>query len=315
MAYGFCLKDNPHDSISLKLPYPFGDTLYTITHNNLVPENLLQAFCNAQDSSAREILSRGSKVTTRRRQYLGYHSLYNALCHKLVALGVGKNMKYASLSAKFAEIYRKSQQDLYMASIQRLVELMDEMATYRTIYARDILRQGRGKRRKMETDERMKRWLSIKIHQLRTSEGTDESVARQDGEEEEGLILTEHLEYIKNLVNLVYGQMNAWDSDWEDDAGVLDRHEELTCNDDLQVDINDVAMASALWEEESVGVYRFPDIKEVYAAAHDGKVQSPMDIDSRSGEEIDKVILMDDEIERVSWWNHSDLDPPDKEIY
>src|SRR5277367_530355 len=182
MGYGFCLEDNPYDSISLKLPFPFDETLYMITRNNLVPQNLIQTFCDVQPSSAREILS--SKYKTRRRRYLGLCSLYNALCPKLVALGVGKDMKYASLAAKFAEIYRQGQQDLYMAALQRLVTLMDEMVKDRTISANDVLRKRSGKRRKMDIKDAMKRWLAIQVRKFKTPAQNDGSFTSDNDEDE-----------------------------------------------------------------------------------------------------------------------------------
>src|SRR5271170_2571069 len=195
MGYGFCLEDNPYDSISLKLPYPFDETLYMITWNNLVPETLIQTFCDVQHSSAREILTK--KCETRRRRYLGLSSLYDALCPKLVALGVRKDMRCASLAAKFAEIYRQGQQDLYMAALQRVAKLMDEMVKDRTISANDVLRRGRAKRRKMDIDGGMKRWLAIQIRNFRTPAQNDGSVTN-DNEQDEN-VSTEQKEYLKRL--------------------------------------------------------------------------------------------------------------------
>lgn len=308
MGYGFCLNDNPHDSISLKLPSPFDATLYTITWNNLIPENLIQTFCNAQYPSAREILSeRKSKSKTRRRRYLGYYALYNALCSKIVALGVRRDMKFASMAAKFAEIYRQGQQNLYMASMQRLIALMDEMAKDRIISAKDVLRKGGRKRRKLDIDEQMKRWLAVQVHKFRKSEkGLPSSFP--DNDEDNGSVSAEQMEYLKELFERVYSKMDGWETDWECEEEVSEIHEELT-HSRLAVSVEDVARASVLWEEESTAIYRFPDIKEIYAAANDGKVQSPVDLAAMEGEEIDLVIFIDDEIEGAYSWNHRYLGP------
>src|SRR5277367_4479520 len=304
MGYGFCLEDNPYDSISLKLPFPFDETLYMITRNNLVPQNLIQTFCDVQPSSAREILS--SKYKTRRRRYLGLCSLYNALCPKLVALGVGRDMKYASLAAKFAEIYRQGQQDLYMASLQRLVKLMDEMVHDRTISANDMLRKRTGKRMKTDINDRMKRWLAIQIRNFRTPAENNGS-GTNDTEEDEN-VSVEQIGYLRKLVELVYGKMSGWEHDGLMESEVLEIHEELT-EDQLTVDIKDVARALELWEEESTRVYWFPDIKEVYAGAHDGKVQGRVELDALESEIVDEVIFMDDEIKETRPWHHDELTP------
>ena len=303
MGYGFCLKDNPYDSISLLLPYPFDMTLYMITWNNLVPENLIQTFRDVQHSSAREILST-RKYQTRRSRYLGLCSLYNALSPKLVALGMGKDMKYASLAAKFAEIYRQGQQDLYIAALQRLVKLMDEMVKDRTISANDVLRNRSRKRRKMDIKDAMKRWLAIQVRNFKTPAQNDGPVTHANEEDEN--VSSEQLGYLRNLVELVYSKMYGWEDDDEMESEVLEIHEELT-GDRLTVDLNDVARAWELWEEESTGVYRFPDIKEVYAAAHDGKVQGPVGLVALQGELVDEVIFMDDEIKETWEWNHDEL--------
>jgi hypothetical protein len=302
MGYGFCLKDNPYDSISLKLPYPFPTTLYMITWNNLVPENLLQTFRDAQHSSVREILAR--KCQTRRSRYLGLCSLYYALSPKLVALGVGKDMKYASLAAKFAEIYRQGQQDLYIAALQRLVKLMDEMVKDRTISANDVLRKRSGKRRKMDIKDAMKRWLAIQVRNFKIPAQNDGSVTNANEEDEN--VSVEQVGYLRKLVELVYTKMYGWEDDEDMKSEVLEIHEELT-GDRLTVDLNDVARAWELWEEESTGVYRFPDIKEVYAAAHDGKVQGPVGLAALQGELVDEVIFMDDEIKETWEWSHDEL--------
>lgn len=65
MGYGFCIPDNPHDSVSLKLP---GDgTLYSITRSDLVPQALISTFWSKQILTPRERLTkiRGIKPSTK----------------------------------------------------------------------------------------------------------------------------------------------------------------------------------------------------------------------------------------------------------
>ena len=196
---------------------------------------------------------------------------------------------------------------MYMASMQRLIGLMDDMAKDRIISARDALRKGRRKRRKLDTDEKMKRWLAVQVHKFRESE-KGHGVSVPDDDECDGDLSAEQMEYLKKLFERVYGGMDGWETDWEDEEEVSEIHEELT-RDRLAISVEDVARASVLWEEESTAIYRFPDIKEAYAAAHDGKAQGAVDLAALEGEEIDLVIFIEDEIEGAYFWNHRYLCP------
>ena len=190
-----------------------------------------------------------------------------------------------------------------MDALQRLVGFMDKMVRDRTISANDVLRRGRRKRRKIDIDSGMKRWLAVQTQRFRSTG----RIATTNGNKEDENISEKQHEYLRKLFSLVYGKMTGWEADSEMEAEVHEIYEDLT-EDGSTMDINNVAIAWELWEEENAAVYRFPDVREVYATMGDGKEQGPVNLAALQGEEVDQVIFMDNEVGETYYWSHQELD-------
>jgi hypothetical protein len=119
MGYGFCISNNPYDSISLKLPNE--TTLYSITRARLAPEELVEKF--------RELVM-GEKYLTeergKRSLYKAYGVLLGALREKLERLGWYKD-PCDTLGGRYAQMYFTSQRDLLLTSFNHILGLMNTL--------------------------------------------------------------------------------------------------------------------------------------------------------------------------------------------
>src|SRR5208282_742328 len=160
MGYGFCIVDNPHESISLKLP---GDTtLYSITRHDLAPAALVQKFCEAVPLTSRERLT-GTK--SKRNLYEAYISMLRAYSVKMSVLG-HIPFDASSVTENYAAIYRTSQRDLYIMAYNHIVGLMDSIVkSGRLLSMNDILRRHKRKKKKktVDPDQVMIKWLCQRI--------------------------------------------------------------------------------------------------------------------------------------------------------
>ena len=188
MGYGFCIVDNPHESISLKLP---GDTtLYSITRHDLAPAALVQKFCETVPLTSRERLT-GTK--SRRNLYEAYASMLRAFSVKMSVLG-HIPWDVSSETENYAAIYRASQRDLYILAYNHIVGLMDSIVqSEKLLSMNDILRRQKRKKKKktVDPDEVMIKWLCQIITNPTEAEMSDEIK-----------------EYLKSLIEKFYERIN-----------------------------------------------------------------------------------------------------------
>jgi hypothetical protein len=279
MGYGFCIADNPHESVSLKLP---GDeTVYNITRTDLAPKTLVQIFCDKQVLTWRE------RLTTKGKKYLydGYLLMIRALSAKLSALG-GRDIhgKHPSMAAKYASMYRSSQRELLILAYEHIVELMDSIIrSSKIISSNDVLRQSnRGKRRKKseDLDEEMIDWLCRRIHLLYTSKN-DEKIS------------DDARTYLKSLLQTFYERV-----DWIfldtldngiDNRGFAQYQQEKLEREGLDISLAKVRIAWEIWAFEQVEVVMFPDVRECFSLLRGKKLQEAL-----SGQVVDVVVLRDE---------------------
>jgi hypothetical protein len=240
MGYGFCLEDNPHDSISLKLP---GDsTLYMITRNVLCPTPLLEKF---RDITA--IPREHESESTTRNTFVAYTALIGALLQKMASVGWDERVCDTSAGQQ-AGIYRASQQDLLMRSYTYIVGLSRTLLEREdgVISNNDCQRRennGR-KRRKLEADDYMSERLALLIH---------------DG----GKDFPENVR--KGLLSLEeYYRSNRSDDDDEMHADARKIQKRLA-KKGVQVSMDDILLAMRIWFEESVKSIIYPDVYKVVA--------------------------------------------------
>jgi hypothetical protein len=256
MGYGFCLLDNPHDSVSLKLP---GDTtLYSITHQNLVPELLLASFCQA----TRNVRERSLHRRTRRKLYTGYHALLMALRSKLRSVGF-EPRNIDTPAGREAQIYRDGQRALLLAAHSRLTELMKSVVDDGGLYSwkqrqgqlNDTNRVSKRVKNDLEkSNDYMMEWLATVITPLERDEGSDP--------EDEKL-----RDYLKDLI-LYYRDavVKGPGEIYLDDEGIREcrRIQKRLKKRGTDASFDDVTVAMSIWQEESVEIVDFGDVARAY---------------------------------------------------
>src|SRR5579859_7772708 len=123
MAYGFCVENNPHDSLSLRLPND--PTLYMLTRSQPLSQPLLTAFATA-NISPREL---AQNVQNQRRNLLACRTALLALVAKAHSIG-WDSRPTPTPTTKYIELYRASQRELVLLSYNAIVveykRLLDE---------------------------------------------------------------------------------------------------------------------------------------------------------------------------------------------
>jgi hypothetical protein len=281
MGYGFSISNNPHDSFPLKLPG--NDTVFYITHNNPVPESLVDIFCDLHsEGSIQAKLGRIKK--TKRTLYEAYRSLLLALGTKLCNL-LSNTHSVASTAGMYAKIYRDGQLELLISSYSRIVEIMDDIIkSSKLLSERTILRmevKSKSKRQKLRehgSDEIVVKWLCARIHNL------DEGLEDEDIGQDDRL-------YLKNLIEVYHTAIDTPDSMTTEDSkleiGIQNKLEKKG----FKIGVERIRMALAIWDQENVCVTRHPDIKEVIAR-FSGDIESIAH--ALEGEMADRIILMED---------------------
>ena len=132
LGYGFCIPDNPHDSVSVKLPAD--ERLYMITRTTPLPESLFSNF-----------VSRFRRREGRLKLLLGYKMFLEALNEKIWKLGF---VRKSSAAGKEAIIYRESQFDVLVRSFGYVLGKMKELVAAAEIKGKRILREKYAQSRK-----------------------------------------------------------------------------------------------------------------------------------------------------------------------
>jgi hypothetical protein len=276
MGYGFSLPENPHDSISLKLPND--ETLYMITRNILAPENLVEKF---QEVVTRE---REKWIHTPRKKVAGYHLLLHALVQKLG--GIGWDRRYCDTYAgKQAEIYRVSQQDLLMCSYAYIVGLYrEEFERAEMILRCNVLRRegldGEKKRQRGNSADFMVEWFVLhvldkkgKFYSGGMRDGLmalkEDFAMRYEGGYWDG-VDEEMMEELKGRVRSIRKKLKK--------RGVKD------------VGDNEVTDMIAIWEEESIEEVRYPDVYEVVERLKDDEKAI---VEELQGESVDMIMFIE----------------------
>ena len=290
MAYGFCIPDNPFNSVSLKLPYD--STLYSITLTNLVPEALLQAFCLETFPSWRECLTNKNKG--KKYLYDGYVLMIRALAVKLSML---EDIQTESTSdaAKYAIMYRISERELLILAYEHLVELANSLVkSAKTISSNEILRkQGISKKRRKKPeiiDTEMVLWLCRRIYHINDSQ--------DDG------VSDERRAYLKELLETFYERIDwmlfdSLDKESQNQAWAQSLQDELQ-QSGLDISLSHVRIACEIWGTEQTEIILFPEtIRELFSQLQ-GKEELQ---EALAGQVVDVVLLKDELNELDGHWD------------
>jgi len=271
MGYGFCIVDNPHESISLKLPSD--TTIYSITRHDLAPTALVQKFCETTPLTWRERLT---GIKSKRNLYEGYISMLRAFTVKMSVLG---DVPYdlSSEAETNAALYRTGQRDLYILAYNHIVGLMESIVrSERLLSMNDVLRgqKRRKKKRTIDPDEMMIKWFCQRISKPTDLEMSDET--RQ---------------YLECLVKTFYERV-----DWIEYDGIkeeikeecADLHQKLL-EKGVDISVDMVRILWQIWQDESVEILAFPDPKECF-----GKYKEVKELrEALTLETLDTVLLKD----------------------
>jgi hypothetical protein len=252
MGYGFCLKDNPHDTVSLKLPND--STVYSITRNNPVPEELLSKFTNATKNERERTLQR----TTRRNLYEGRYALLQAVRSKLG--GILEPVSTGSPAGYEANLYRDGQRSLLLAAHTRISQLMDDVVSDGGCYSWKTRQQksddGRpSKKMKLRKSEYcMVEWLASLIPSL-------EREGHCDLDDEKLKI------YLKDLIPFYCSAVRKGEIKPREDTESITESRRITkhlIKEGIEVSKEDITVARTIWEEESVDIVKYADLTHAY---------------------------------------------------
>jgi hypothetical protein len=252
MGYGFCLPDNPHDSVSLKLPND--PTVYSITRNTLVPEELLSKFCEATKNERERTLQR----TTRRNLYEGHYALLQAVRSKLD--GILEPVIVDTPAGREANLYRDGQRGLLLAAHTRISQLMDEVVSDGGCYSWRTRRRTKddkqpSKRVKLkESDDHMVEWLASVIPSLERGEGDDPE------DEKLKIYLKDLIPFYRSAVRMDEVNVHE-DNESNKEFRRIKRH---LMKKGIEVSMEDISVARTLWQEESVDIVKYGDLTRAY---------------------------------------------------
>ena len=244
--------DNPHDTVSLKL---YNDpTVYSITRDKPVPEELLSKFINVTKNEREKTLQR----TTRRNLYQGLYSLLQAVRSKLD--GILEPVSTGSPADYDANIYRDGQRSLLLAAHTRISQLMDEVVSDGGCYSWKTRQQksddeGPPKRIKLtQSDYYMVQWLASVMTSLERDEGDDLE------DEQLKIYLKELILFYRSAVRK--GEVKAR----EDTESVTEsrRIKKHLMTEGIEVSREDITVARTIWEEESVDIVKYADLTRAY---------------------------------------------------
>ena len=274
MGYGFCLPDNPYDSLSLRLPND--PTLYTITRNFLAPENLLSKFCDVTILEREKALAK----RTKRNLYAGYTALLNGLLQKLGILG-WENRRFESSAGEYAEMYRGSQRELLVRAYEFICARLGEMVQAGEMVSLNCVVRGMEKERKkrkreVDGDEVMVGWIARVLQGVDTHDMDISPTAKR--------FLLSLGEYYKSS-----------EEDEEEDGGLDEearRIQKKLKKKGHEVDIQNIRSALQIWDEESIEIIRYPhSVQETIARLQED--EEALDIALR-GESVDIVLFIDE---------------------
>jgi len=273
MGYGFCIPNNPRDSISLKLPH--NPTLFSITRTNLAPIELVQVFRDTQSKTWREKLM--TDVETRKNRYDGLEVLLQALIDKVINVA-GNSETYDSPAGKYAAIYRDGQRELYGLAYNFIVSELQKIIEERGIISlKKAIRGQRGnKRTKLSDDQFMTRWISTTLELFEYPEREQDSQSVRS--------------YLELLVNTFYDKV-----DWfgykpkidENCKYILKRLKKRGTNASLEI----VRIAREIWDNERTIITKYPDAIECF---EEFKGDEEGLKDALEGEQVDIVVFMDE---------------------
>jgi hypothetical protein len=241
-GYGFCLEDNLHDSLSLKLTISGQETIYCITRSNPLPDDLVAHFHKWPPQSLREKLA---PFKSKAREFNGYSILLHALAHKMGPLA--GDIEVATEAGRYAGIYRQSQRELYIAVYDAVRARMQSVRDSTRVFSAGKLFRGGIKRRRRPEDEverGMVRWLCMQFHDEPLPAETD----TLDDDEQARV-------YVNRLKRGFYDRVDflEWDNleNGEPDREVRHLYKRLK-KEGLEVTLEMVRMATAMWDGESL---------------------------------------------------------------
>jgi hypothetical protein len=252
MGYGFCLKDNPHDTVSLKLPND--PTVYRITRNNPVPEELLSKFTKATKNERERTLQR----TTRRNLYEGRYALLQAVRSKLG--GILEPVSTGSPVDYEANLYRDGQRSLLLAAHTHISQLMDEVVSDGGCYSWKTRQQksddeSPSKKIKLRnSDYCMVEWLASVIPSLERDEHGDL--------EDEKLKI-----YLQDLIAFYRSAVRKGEVESREDTESITESRRIKkhlMKEGIEVSKEDITVARTIWEEESVDIVKYGDLARAY---------------------------------------------------
>src|ERR1700738_790541 len=273
MGYGFCIDGNPYDSVSLKLPDD--DTLYMITRNDLIPDDLVAKFCfltiNEREREREEV--------TRRNLLMAYSALISALGQKLVnILWQGSHSRDTPAKTQ-AMIYKTSQLELFENAYTHLIGLYTHVASAEPekqfsfiATGRKILGEKWDERDGFDPDEFMVEYL-----------------IQDNGAEEFGDVLEKLRKY--------YGA-GIKDTKSPEEMDDVRRIEMRMREKGIEIPSNweVILIAMRMWDNESIEIMEYPDVEEVIRAGwrHEWDNDKAM-LEAFHGEPIDTVMFIDPE--------------------
>jgi hypothetical protein len=295
MDYGFCVHDNPYDSIAFDVVW--NRTTHTILKiGDDYPEtSLLETFCDMEIDSWRE---RFMKVKTRKNEYNGRRALMKALAFKIAGFA-GEPKQYNFPGGKNAEKYCSHQLNTFINMYDDIRESMcmdvdlDETISWYDICG--IRRDGRHKATFPENvGDNMIQWLCAVIacrHQ--DNVGLREIWPSSNFSAEN---IKEMVEYFGRLVDTFYGKIDWLKFDSLRDNGT---NWKLKCRllankvkerYGVGVSLGQVRMAWMIWEEESTETHSYPDARDVFQRLRHDKMAL---LEALQGEEKERILFLD----------------------
>ena len=286
MGYGFCIPDNPYDSLSLRLPND--PTLYTITRNNLSPENLVAKFRQATPNKRDKRIhhEQGPDFRpTKRNLYAAYTAFLNALLQKLSMLG-WEDRRCDTTAGRYAEMYRTSQRELLVLAYTELTGKLAELARGEVVSLNEVVREwewesGTKKKRKkdFDVDEIMVQWLA-KTFQERTTNDDERKISR---------LARKYVESLGGYNSLIKDVSNE-DIDEEDEEECRRIQKKLRKRGH-EIDIRNIRLALTIWREESIEIFQYPTAAEVI-----GQLKEDEDAleNALRGETVDIVLFVEE---------------------
>jgi len=287
LGYGFCVPNNPHDSVSLSLSAT--QSLFRITWTDLAPKDLVETF-DYDNTTFREHVT---DITTRARTYRTYENILPAIRQKLRIMGWYKE-PCPTPAGRNAELYFTSQRDLLLASFRHIVQLMDDLIKEHTIISTKAVFRSPPERRnkRIKRDSHNEDMIDLLCSYIAEYEGEEGFLDESDIER----LDEEQTEYLHELIENFYGLV-----DWLHVDRLLDQGHRMywKCSQirdqtGLNITMDQIRMAWMLWDDEHVDVWSFPDVVETFKEMRKDKISELEEL--MEGEIVDTVIL-EEEIE------------------